>query len=65
MIDTDEWSISCRDIAGRPRTLRVMVRDGEVLVIAPPGEIAVLDAVEAEHVRASLREAAALALAVE
>jgi hypothetical protein len=53
-----EWSISCRDIAGRRRDLTVLVSRGKVVLVAPPGETAVLTPLDVGHLRAALRDAA-------
>lgn len=39
---TDHWvrEVQCRDVARRERGLRVVVDGGEVVVVAPPGELA-------------------------
>lgn len=52
-----EWSITCRDIAGRRRDLTVFVRQGRVVVVAPPGETAVLAPLDVGRLRAALRDA--------
>ncbi len=51
MNDRGPWAVTCRDVAGRPRSLKVLVRGSEVVVVAPPGEAAALDAAEAEQFR--------------
>lgn len=43
MTNTGPWSIACRDVTGRGRTLCVAVCDSEVVVVAPPEESAVHD----------------------
>lgn len=48
-----ERFVNCRDFAGRKRTLRVVVRGSEVVVVAPPGEAAVLDPFEAGQFRSA------------
>lgn len=40
----DQWWIECADPFGRCRALNVLVHDGRVRVVAPPGESAVLSA---------------------
>lgn len=52
-----EWSITCRDIAGRRRDLTVFVRQGRVVLVAPPGETAVLNPLDVGRLRAVLRDA--------
>ncbi|GAB2974949.1 hypothetical protein LWP59_31400 [Amycolatopsis acidiphila] len=53
----DEWSVSCRDLAGRKRDLTVFVSSGRVVVVAPPGEAAVLEPLDVGRLRAALRDA--------
>jgi hypothetical protein len=52
-----EWSIACRDVAGRRRDLTVFVRQGRVVLVAPPGETAVLNPLDVGRLRAALRDA--------
>jgi hypothetical protein len=52
-----EWSITCRDVAGRRRDLTVFVRQGRVVLVAPPGETAVLNPLDVGRLRAVLRDA--------
>ena len=62
MNDRGPWAVTCRDVAGRPRSLTVLVRGSEVVVVAPAGEAAALNAAEAEQFRsvfAKAEEAAA------
>jgi hypothetical protein len=54
-----EWSVNCRDIAGRRRELTVIVCRGKVVLVVPPGETAVLSPQEAGRLRAALRDAVA------
>jgi hypothetical protein len=53
----DEWSVSCRDLAGRKRDVTVFVTSGRVVVVAPPGEAAVLEPLDVGRLRAALRDA--------
>jgi hypothetical protein len=54
----NEWAISCRDLAGRRRDVTVFVSsDDKVVVVAPPGEAAVLGPLEVGRLRAALRDA--------
>ncbi|MFR9730292.1 hypothetical protein ACL03H_13770 [Saccharopolyspora sp. MS10] len=57
MIDGEQWEISCRDVAGRRRQVGVYVNQGNVVLVAPPGETAVLAPLEAGRLRAALRDA--------
>ncbi|NYI86211.1 hypothetical protein HNR68_004841 [Saccharopolyspora hordei] len=49
--------MSCRDVAGRRRDLSVFINQGDVVVVAPPGETAVLSPLEVGRLRAALRDA--------
>jgi hypothetical protein len=53
-----EWSVDCRDVAGRKRELTVFASGGHIVLVAPPGETAVLAPLEVGRLRAILREAA-------
>ncbi|WP_199435537.1 hypothetical protein [Qaidamihabitans albus] len=53
----DEWAISCRDIAGRRREVTVFVSSDRVVLVAPPGEAAVLAPLDVGRLRAALRDA--------
>ncbi|MBO0840247.1 MAG: hypothetical protein J2O49_05460 [Sciscionella sp.] len=55
---SNEWSITCRDVAGRRRELTVMVNADRVVIVAPPGEMALLAPHEVGRLRAALRDAA-------
>ncbi|WP_020666646.1 hypothetical protein [Amycolatopsis nigrescens] len=57
MAAKDEWSISCRDLAGRRRDLTVFVSSDRVVIVAPPGEAAVLAPLDVGRLRAALRDA--------
>jgi hypothetical protein len=52
-----EWHVSCHDVTGRRRDMSVFVNQGNVVVVAPPGETAVLTPLEVGRLRATLREA--------
>jgi hypothetical protein len=52
-----EWSVSCRDIAGRRRDLTVFVSGGRIVLVSPPGETAVLSPLDVGRLRAALRDA--------
>jgi hypothetical protein len=51
------WAVTCRDFAGRERLLRVLVRGSQVVIVAPPGGSAVLDAAEAARFRSAVTKA--------
>ncbi|HEX6351708.1 MAG TPA: hypothetical protein VF106_01880 [Actinophytocola sp.] len=57
MTSHKEWAIVCRDVAGRRRDLTVFVRQGRVVLVAPPGETAVLTPLDVGRLRAALRDA--------
>ena len=59
----EEWTVTCRDFAGRARPLRVVVRGSEVVVVAPPGETAVLDQAAVAQLRSAVVQAAQVAQA--
>jgi hypothetical protein len=52
-----EWWVTCRDIAGRRRDLQVIARKGQVVLVAPPGETAILTPLDVGRLRAALRDA--------
>jgi hypothetical protein len=52
-----DWLVSCRDVAGRRRDIIVFTDGGRVVLIAPPGETAVLAPLEVGRLRAALRDA--------
>ena len=52
------WRIRCSDVVDRERCLTVMVDQGRVVLVGPPGETAVLSADQLVQLRAALREAA-------
>lgn len=52
-----DWLVTCRDVAGRRRDIIVFSDGGRVVMIAPPGETAVLAPLEVGRLRAALRDA--------
>lgn len=57
VVTRDEWTVPCRDLAGRKRHLTVLVSGERVVLIAPPGEAAVLAPLDVGRLRAVLRDA--------
>ena len=57
MAAQDEWSVTCRDLAGRKRVLTVFTNSGRIVVVAPAGETAVLEPLDVGRLRAALRDA--------
>ncbi|OKA04640.1 hypothetical protein [Amycolatopsis regifaucium] len=53
----DEWSVGCRDLAGRRRDVTVFVSADKIVLVAPPGEAAVLGPLDVGRLRAALRDA--------
>ncbi|WP_083715358.1 hypothetical protein [Amycolatopsis keratiniphila] len=53
----DEWSVGCRDLAGRRRDVTVFVSSDKIVLVAPPGEAAVLGPLDVGRLRAALRDA--------
>jgi hypothetical protein len=51
--------VSCRDVAGRRRDIIVLTDRGQVVMVAPAGETAVLTPAEVARLRAALHEAVA------
>ncbi|SHH10146.1 hypothetical protein [Streptoalloteichus hindustanus] len=60
-----EWTVSCRDGAGRRRELVVSVRDGQVVLVPPSGEAVALTLLAVGRLRAALREAVVAAVSDE
>ncbi|GGM33036.1 hypothetical protein GCM10012275_00530 [Longimycelium tulufanense] len=52
------WWVACRDAFGRDRAVTVLVDHGQVVLVAPPGETAVLSAQEISRLRVALDQAA-------
>ncbi len=52
-----EWSVGCRDLTGRKREVTIFVRQGRVVLVAPPGETAILSPLDVGRLRAALRDA--------
>ena len=53
------WWVACADPFGRSRAMNVLVQRGQVVVVAPPGESAVLDARQTRQLGHALANAAA------
>lgn len=60
-MNSGPWSIACRDFAGRERALQVLVRGGEVVIVAPAGEIAKLGPAAAVQFRSAVDQATKMA----
>jgi hypothetical protein len=60
-MNSGSWTVMCRDFAGRERPLRVLVCGSQVVIMAPPGESAVLDPAEAARFRSAVTTATASA----
>lgn len=52
------WRVRCGDVINRERCLTVLVDNGRVVLVGPPGETAVLSAGQLGQLRSALREAA-------
>jgi hypothetical protein len=50
-------SVSCRDVAGRDRDVRVLLDQHDIVIVSPPGEIMRLGTDEARLLRAALTDA--------
>jgi hypothetical protein len=57
MSPRDEWSITCRDLAGKRREMTVFASSDKVVLVLSPGEAAVLDPLDVGRLRAALRDA--------
>lgn len=49
-----ERSIECRDVGGRPTTLRILAEPGAIYLLAPAGEVAQLDPRSVTELKAAL-----------
>lgn len=56
-----DWTVSCRDAGGRRRAVQVYAEGDHVVLVAPPGETAVLSPLEVGRLRAALRDAVVVA----
>jgi hypothetical protein len=57
--DGSHWWVECADPFGRCRAMNVVVTRGRVVVVAPPGESAVLSADQTRLLGTALARAAA------
>lgn len=57
-----EWIVECTDGVGRPAQVRVRASDRKVVLVAPPGESAVLEWTQAEELRRAILHATNAAL---
>jgi hypothetical protein len=53
----EEWHVTCRTKAGRRRGMSVFVDQGNVVIVLPSGETAVLAPLEVGRLREALRAA--------
>lgn len=53
----DEWAVPCRDLSGRRREMTIFASTDRVVVVAPPGETAILAPLDVGRLRAALRDA--------
>lgn len=51
------WRVRCGDVINRDRCLTVLVEEGDVVLVGPPGETARLSAGQLGELRAALNEA--------
>lgn len=52
-----DWVVSCEDATGRRREMIVFADEAGVVVVAPPGETALLSALEVGRLRSALLDA--------
>lgn len=57
-----EWSVTCTDAFGRARAVRVPLSGDKVILLAPPGEAAVMTWTTTEELRRALAFAVSAAL---
>ncbi|WP_132877133.1 hypothetical protein [Tamaricihabitans halophyticus] len=55
--DQQVWRVQCGDVINRDRCLTVLVEDGNVVLVGPPGETARLSAGQLGELRHALNEA--------
>ena len=58
-VGNSQWLVECSDPFGRYRAMTVLVRRDEVVVVAPPGESAVLSVQQTRDLDRALAGAAA------
>jgi hypothetical protein len=64
MAEPQGW-IDCHDPFGRDRSMTVLVENDRVLLVAPPGESAVMSATQTRRLHQLLDQAAATSAAPE
>lgn len=57
MVERKEWLVSCHDVTGRRSDVTVFVDRGNVVLVPPDGQTAVLAPLEVGRLRAALRDA--------
>jgi len=57
-MSSGEWTqfVTCRDVAGRPRSIRLVIEGDDLIMQPPPGEVARMSADEIEFVRRGLAD---------
>jgi hypothetical protein len=60
LVTEPRWSVRCRDPFGRDRALTVLVEDGRVVLVPPPGAAAVLSAQQLRGLGIALDQAATI-----
>jgi hypothetical protein len=58
-VSSGQRVIPCLDAAGRTRSVIVLADEGRAVLIAPPGEVAVLSAAQTREVAAALLDVVA------
>jgi hypothetical protein len=56
-----QWTVRCRDFAGRQRAVHVLLLGSDVVIVVPPGESVVLDRDGAALFRCAIAMAAQVA----
>lgn len=57
MVTEPRWYLSCHDPFGRDRAVTVLVDDGSVVLVSPPGSSAVLSPAQTRQLGRTLEQA--------